>query len=77
MSDDMRQWVENWKRVGPILEQIEAEELRDPNYDDGLRDFIPLLDWCCDRAQPRTTTGLVEQQRYFSKARKTAQGIDG
>ena len=28
MQRDMKQWVDNWKRVGPILEQIKAEELR-------------------------------------------------
>ena len=36
MQMDMKQWVENWKRVGPILEQIKAEELRTPDYHERL-----------------------------------------
>ena len=67
---DAKQWVENWKRVGPILEQIEAEELRAPDYEKGIRNFSPLLDWCCKHAEPRMSSGLVEQQRWFMKARE-------
>ena len=71
MTDDaMKQWVENWKRVGPILEQLEAEELRSPEYENGLGDFTPLLDWCCERSVPTEESGLIEQQRLFMKARK-------
>ena len=70
MTDAAKQWVENWKRVGPILERIEAEELRSPEYEKGLADFAPLLDWCCERSVPKTESGLIEQQRLFMKARK-------
>ena len=68
-NDAMKNWVENWKRLGPILEQVEADELRKPEYDEGIKTFGPLLNWCTDRAVPRKTSGLVEQQRYFMKAR--------
>jgi len=67
MQKDMKEWVENWKRVGPILEQILAEELRAPDYEQGLGEFLPMLDWACMHAQPRETSGLVEQQRLFMK----------
>lgn len=30
--DDKKQWVANWLRVGPILEEIEAETLRHKQY---------------------------------------------
>lgn len=69
-TEEMKNWLENWKRLGPILEKIEAEELRGQDYNDGLEGFIPLLNWCCKHAEPRTTSGLVEQQRYFMKARQ-------
>ena len=74
MTDDAtKQWVDNWRRVGPILEQIEAEELRKPDYDEGIESFGLLLDWCCDRAAPSKTSGLIEQQRIFMKARDEAR----
>jgi len=69
MSITTKQWVENWKRVGPILEQIKAEELRAPEYEKGLSGFAPLLDWCCENSEPKYESGLIEQQRLFMQAR--------
>ena len=65
-----KHWVENWKRVGPILEKIEAEELRAKNQKEAIRRMLPMIDWCCQRVTPKATSGLVEQQRYFQKWRK-------
>ena len=67
---DAKQWVDNWKRVGPILEQIEAEELRAPDYHERLKNLLPMIHWVCDHAEPTTTSGLVEQQRWFMKMRE-------
>ncbi|MDR3233998.1 MAG: hypothetical protein LBT46_10120 [Planctomycetaceae bacterium] len=66
-----KQWVDNWKRVGPILEQIEAEELRALDAQEAIQRIISLCDWCCERAEPTKTSGLVEQQWIFAKAGKT------
>ena len=68
-TTDIQQWVNNWKRVGPILEQIEADALRE-NDDKSLESFIPLLNWVCERATPRPSSGLVEQQRWFMRIRQ-------
>jgi hypothetical protein len=68
-KEKMRAWVENWKVVGPMLEQIVAEEMRMPEYADRLKTFGPFLNWCSERAVPRTTSGLVEQQEWFMKLR--------
>jgi hypothetical protein len=70
MKTLMKQWVDNWKRVGPVLDRIKAEELRSPEYENGLDAFAPLLDWCCEHSEPDNETGLIEQQRIFMKARK-------
>jgi hypothetical protein len=70
MHMDMKQWVENWKRVGPILEQIEMEALRAPGYEDGLANFGSLLDWCCKHSTPKPESGLIEQQRLFMKMKQ-------
>lgn len=70
MTDaDIKRWVDNWKRVGPILEKIEADALRE-NDAKSLDSFIPILNWVCERAIPRPTSGLVEQQRWFMKIRQ-------
>ena len=70
MQRDMKEWVENWKRVGPILEQITAKELRAPDYGKGLAGFISTLDWCCRNSEPRKDSGLIEQQRLFMKMKQ-------
>jgi hypothetical protein len=69
MTMTAKQWVEQWQRVGPILAQINAEELRAMDAQEAIRQIIPLCDWCFEHSEPRTTSGLVEQQRYFAKAR--------
>jgi hypothetical protein len=70
---DEKKWVENWKRVGPILEKIEAEELRAKDQAESIRRILPMIDWCCQNATPKTTSGLVEQQRYFTMWRQQHQ----
>ncbi|GHT21526.1 hypothetical protein FACS189419_02570 [Planctomycetales bacterium] len=65
----VKEWVENWKRVGPVLEQLKAEEMRSPDYEKQLAEFGTMLNWACEHALPRLSSGLAEQQYYFSKAR--------
>ena len=67
---DVKQWVDNWQKVGSILEQRENESLRSPDYQEGLKNLTPMFHWVCAHAEPRETSGLVEQQRFFAKIRK-------
>jgi hypothetical protein len=70
--DAARRWVEAWRSAGPALEAVRVRELRAL---DGHR-AIALLTGPADyRAEPRKarpSSGLVEQQRWFMKARKSA-----
>ncbi len=75
-KEQMRVWVEDWQRVGPMLERIEATELRQPEYEDRIKTFGPLLNWVSERAVPRPTSGLVEQQRWFMKALSVQENED-
>ena len=71
-KDAARRWVEAWRVAGPALEAVRARELREL---DGHR-AIALLTGPADyRAEPRkarSSSGLVEQQRWFMKARPSA-----
>jgi len=67
-----RRWVEQWRATGPLLEAIRIEELRALTEEqaraisEGLLAGVPgPLDW---RADP-FSSGFVEQQRIFSRAR--------
>ncbi|HZZ27406.1 MAG TPA: hypothetical protein VFE46_05300 [Pirellulales bacterium] len=66
-----RQWVENWKRVGPLLEKIRHEELRALTDDDVVRAFESLSGLLADLPPrpPRASSGFIEQQRLFQKLR--------
>jgi hypothetical protein len=67
MTMTAKQWGEHWQRVGSILEQINAEELRAMDAQEAIQKILPMCDWCFENSEPRTTSGLVEQQRYFAK----------
>ena len=74
MSDDelsqVREWVAAWKRAGPELERVLREELRAYKHEDNVEIIDGLLEIGCQFAERRTTSGLVEQQRWFQKARR-------
>ena len=65
-----RQWVQAWREAGPVLERLRRDELRRL---DGYR-AIAHLCASADYHQPprvaRPTSGLIDQQRWFMKARR-------
>ena len=61
-------WVENWAKVGPQLEAIRRRELRAMTYEQRVKAIESVLELGSRFAKPRTTSGLVEQQRLFQKA---------
>lgn len=72
MDDEARQtkaWVENWKRAGQALDAIRAEELQALDRTNYLEQIDGMLQWAVEHAEPRLTSGLVEQQRIFATLR--------
>ncbi len=63
-----KRWVETWRRAGEALERIWRKELREL---DGYR-AIAMLSGGLLEAPPsrRESSGLVEQQRWFVRARR-------
>lgn len=60
-------WLEHWARVGPKLERIRREELRNLDHARHVEAIDTLLQIAVERATPRTTSGLVEMQRLFRR----------
>ncbi|MEX1098519.1 MAG: hypothetical protein WED34_20910 [Planctomycetales bacterium] len=60
---DMKEWLARWRRVGPILERIEREELRNYDFAANRDEIESLLEIGVQHAQPRDGSGLVELQR--------------
>ena len=65
-----REYVQRWKHVGPLLERIKVRELRSPDYGKDWRIADGLCELAMYHRKPRKTSGLIELQRLFMKARK-------
>ena len=66
--DPAKNYVEHWQRVGPILLELEQQELRDYTAADRGRDIQALLSMPLNYALPDEPCGLLEQQRLFALA---------
>jgi hypothetical protein len=66
--DEARQYVEHWKRLGPLLEEQEKMELRNYSEAQWKRDVAALLDLAVQFSVPRKESGFLEQQRLFQRA---------
>lgn len=69
---DLRQFVEHWKRVGPLLAEIEAEELRTKDQSVAARIADREAPALLRVDPPGISSGLVEMQRHFARWRAAA-----
>ena len=65
-----KRWLDNWKRVGPILEQERWDRVKALTDADAARDAIRLFDlwqpdWPTDDGEE-----LLLHQRVFTRARR-------
>jgi hypothetical protein len=65
--EQMKLWVETWKRTGVELERIRKEELRALTEEQSAADLFDGFD-LLELPEYPPTSGLVEQQRWFAKA---------
>lgn len=74
MSDaELKRWAETWERAGRELARIRREELARMTDDDVRRAISDLFSGApTPDLEPRTTSGLVEQQRLFAKLRESS-----
>ncbi|MEP6822622.1 MAG: hypothetical protein ABI946_09765, partial [Chthoniobacterales bacterium] len=67
--EQMRAWVENWKRIGPELEAIKKRELRAlTEKEAGVKSAVlneSAADEIWVRPEKARSEGLIEQQRLF------------
>lgn len=69
-KEQIRQWVETWKRVGPELEAIRRSELREMTEEQVSIAAADMLSFPLPAGMPlREESGLVEQQRRFARLR--------
>jgi len=68
--EEAKEYVERWRKAGPELEKVRREELRSLNNQNNSKLIDSLLEIGSIWPQKRPTSGLVEQQRLFQRARK-------
>ncbi|MDY0149606.1 MAG: hypothetical protein RBT03_05940 [Kiritimatiellia bacterium] len=64
-KEQYRRYVEGWQHAGPELERIRREELRAMDDRMDLDGMDALADIGVRYGTPRTTSGLVEMQKWF------------
>ncbi|MDX2153409.1 MAG: hypothetical protein SFV54_21880 [Bryobacteraceae bacterium] len=67
----LREHVERWKRAGAELERLRAEELRSVDTREAVRQLFGVALPVRKDEHRWTTSGLVEQQAWFAKLRKS------
>jgi hypothetical protein len=65
----VRQWIRNWEVVAPVLEELRAEEIRNSDTAKAIEQLSDAFESARRHYPPPTTSGLVEQQRLFSRLR--------
>lgn len=66
-----RRWVRAWRDAGPDLERIRREELRRLDVPKAIALLCGPANYRVAPRAPKPTSGLVEQQRWFGKLRRS------
>jgi hypothetical protein len=69
-TDEAREFVDRWRKAGPLLEEVRRQELRHYRHEDRINELHSLMQIGSLNVEVRPSSGLVEQQRIFQKARK-------
>ncbi len=67
-------WVNNWKSLGPILEQLKVEEFRSSSIAECLLSLNDVTDASLRSNPPKPYSGIIEMQRLFAKLRTNETG---
>jgi hypothetical protein len=72
MSDsNLKRWAQTWESAGIALDALRRRELAAMTDDDVRRAIADIFtDAPMPDLPPRSTSGLVEQQRLFARLRK-------
>jgi hypothetical protein len=66
--DLIRRWVDTWRAAGPELESIRRREAESVDIQEAVRQLFQGMESVLTAPAP-ATSGLIEQQRWFSRIR--------
>ena len=65
-----RAWIENWRELGPILEEERRKSIRSVNTAVAIASFDLAYKSARLHCPSRGSSGLVEQQRWFQRGHR-------
>jgi len=69
MNDTERKWLEAWRRAGPELERVRRDAIRHADTLGAIESLTDAFRIALRDLGARTESGLVEQQRWYVRAR--------
>jgi len=69
-AEQIRQWLDNWKRASETLEQLRIKEIRESDVIDAIPAFDDAFESALWLTPNSPTSGLVELQKIFARMRK-------
>ncbi|MCB0317132.1 MAG: hypothetical protein KDD56_00140 [Bdellovibrionales bacterium] len=70
MNDNEKKWIKAWKSAGPALDEIRKKELKSTVTGQAIEALSDAYEWSLRSYKEKATSGLVEQQKIFSKVAK-------
>jgi hypothetical protein len=65
-----RAWIKSWQAVGPILEEVRAEEIRATDTVRAMEVLDGMFTHAVETVPARESSGLIEQQAIFARAKR-------
>ncbi len=66
----VRAWIERWEKAGPILEELRRDSIRNAHTSRAIAAFDGAFETAIRDFPPQPSSGLVEQQALFGRARR-------
>ena len=71
---DPKKWVAVWKNAGREMDRLRKQELRKQNSEETILSLLPAFEDAIVKNEPRPSSGMIEQQRYFKRWREKQRG---
>ena len=68
-KENISRWLAGWQTAGPVLEKLRAEAIRNSDTAAAIEQLSDAFESALRHYPPMITSGLVEQQRIFTRLR--------
>jgi hypothetical protein len=69
-ESELREWAARWSRAARAIDAIQLDELRRLKTPDAMAQLADAFEHALRHAEPRASSGLVDQQRLFALLRE-------